>query len=75
MNAAATEIAAIAKAVAMIHRAELFEPLIDSMYRNDQEIEALWADEAEDRDDALLRGEITVNPEPQILTEFRARQR
>ena len=74
MNAAATEIAAIAKALPLIERAELIESLIDSMLHSDKEIEALWAVEAEDRIDALERGEITAEGEPSILTEFRARR-
>ena len=74
MNAVAAEIISIAKALPPIERAEVIESLIDSMRSDDQEIEALWAAEAEDRVEALLRGEITANPEPRILTEFRARQ-
>lgn len=74
MNAAAAEIVSIAKALPPNERAEVIESLIDSMRSNDKEIEALWAAEAADRVDALLRGEITAGPEPRILTEFRARQ-
>lgn len=74
MNAVAAEIISIAKALPPIERAEVIESLIDSMRSDDQEIEALWAAEAEDRVEALLRGEITANPEPRILAEFRARQ-
>jgi hypothetical protein len=74
MNAAATEIAAIARALPPIQRAEVIESLIESMLHSDKEIEALWAVEAEDRIDALERGEITAEDEPKILTEFRARQ-
>jgi hypothetical protein len=75
MNAAATDIAAIARALPPIERAELIESLIESMQHSDKEIEALWAEEAEDRIDALERGEITATGEPSILTQFRARQR
>jgi hypothetical protein len=75
MNAAASEIAAIAKALPPIQRAEVIESLIESMLHSDKEIEALWAEEAEDRIDALERGEITAEGEPTILTQFRARQR
>lgn len=74
MNAAATEIAAIAITLPPIQRAELIESLIESMQHSDKEIEALWADEAEDRIDALERGEITAEGEPSILSQFRARQ-
>ena len=75
MNATATEIAAIAKVLPILERAELIETLIESMLHSDKEIEALWAAEAEDRIDALERGEIKAEGEPEILTQFRARQR
>ena len=75
MNAAATEIAAIAKALPPIERAEVIESLIESMLHSDKEIEALWAEEAESRIDALEHGEITAKDEPSILTQFRARRR
>jgi Putative addiction module component len=75
MNAAATEIAVIAKALPPIQRAELIQSLIESMQHSDKEIEALWVEEAESRIDALERGEITAEDEPRILTQFRARQR
>ena len=71
MNAAVTEFATIGKSLPPIQRAEL----IESLRHSDKEIEALWAVEAEDRVDALLRGEISANPEPRVLSEFRARQR
>ena len=74
MNAAATEIAAIAMALPPVQRAELIESLIESMQHSDKEIEALWAAEAEDRIDALERGEITAEGEPSVLRQFRARQ-
>jgi putative addiction module component (TIGR02574 family) len=74
MNAVATEIATIAKSLPPIERAELIESLIESMQHSDKEIEALWAAEAEDRIDALERGEITAEGEPRVLTEFRARR-
>ena len=74
MNAVSAEIISIAKALPLLERAEVIESLIDSMRSNDDETEALWAAEAEDRVDALLRGEIAAGPEPRILTEFRARQ-
>ena len=74
MNAVAAEIISIAKALPLTQRAEVIESLIHSMRNDDQDIEALWAAEAEDRVEALLRGELTANPEPRILAEFRARQ-
>ena len=74
MNAVAAEIISIAKAPSLTERAEVIESLIHSMRNDDQDIEALWAAEAEDRVEALLRGELTANPEPRILAEFRARR-
>ena len=75
MNAVAAEIISIAKALPLTEHAEVIESLIHSMRNDDQGIEALWAAEAEDRVEALLSGELTANPEPRILVEFRARQR
>ena len=74
MTAVAAEIIHIAKAPPLTERAEVIESLIHSMLNDDQDIEALWAAEAEDRVEALLRGELTANPEPRILAEFLARQ-
>jgi hypothetical protein len=74
MNALAAEIISIAKALPLTERAEIIESLVHSMRNDDQDIEALWAAEAEDRVEALLRGELTANPEPRILVEFRAWQ-
>ena len=45
------------------------------MQHSDKEIEALWAAEAEDRIDALVRGEIVTEDEPGVLAGFRARTR
>ena len=75
MNAVASEIAAQAQALPPVERAELIESLIESMQHSDKEIEALWAAEAEDRIDALVRGEIETENEPDILAGFRARTR
>ena len=75
MNAVASEIAAQAQALPPIERAELIESLIESMQHSDKEIEALWAAEAEDRIDALVRGEIATENEPDVVAEFRARTR
>ncbi|MEI8325259.1 MAG: addiction module protein [Betaproteobacteria bacterium] len=75
MNAVIHELVEQAQALPMIERAKLIESLIESMAHSDKEIEALWAIEAEDRIDALERGEIELEDEPRILTEFRARQK
>ena len=70
MNAVASEIAAQAQALPPIERAELIESLIESMQHSDKEIEALWAAEAEDRIDALVRGEIVTENEPGVLASI-----
>jgi hypothetical protein len=75
MNAVVTELVAQAQALPPIERAELIESLIESMQHSDKEIEALWALEAEDRIDAISRGEMVTEGEPRILAEFQARQK
>lgn len=75
MNAVVHELVEQAQALPIIERAKLIESLIESMSHADKEIEALWAIEAEDRIDALERGEIELEDEPRILTEFRVRQK
>ena len=73
MNAVVTELVAQAQVLPPIQRAELIESLIESMQHSDKEIEALWASEAEDRIDAIVRGEMLTEGEPRILSDFRAR--
>ena len=73
MNAVVTQLVAQAQALPPIERAELIESLIESMQHSDKEIESLWASEAEDRIDAVARGEMPIEGEPPILSEFRAR--
>ncbi len=73
MNAVVTELVAQAQVLPPVQRAELIESLIESMQHSDKEIEALWASEAEDRIDAITRGEMLTEGEPRILSEFRAR--
>ncbi len=73
MNAVVTELVAQAQVLPPVQRAELIELLIESMQHSDKEIEALWASEAEDRIDAITRGEMLTEGEPRILSEFRAR--
>ena len=74
MNAVVHELIERAQALPIIERAKLIESLIESMSHADKEIEALWAIEAEARIDALERGDIELEGEPNLLTEFRARQ-
>ena len=73
MNAVVTELVAQAQVLSPVQRAELIESLIESMQHSDKEIETLWALEAEDRIDAIARGEMLTEGEPRILSEFRAR--
>ena len=73
MKAVVTELVAQAQVLPPVQRAELIESLIESMQHSDKEIEALWASEAEDRIDAITRGEMLTEGEPRILSEFRAR--
>ena len=73
MNAVVTELVAQAQVLPPVQRAELIESLIESMQHSDKEIESLWASEAEDRIDAISRGEMLTEGEPRILSEFRAR--
>ena len=73
MNAVVTELVARAQALPPVERAELIESLIESMQHSDKEIEALWASEAEDRIDAIARGDMLTEGEPRILSDFRAR--
>jgi hypothetical protein len=75
MNAVVTELVAQAQTLPPIERAELIESLIESMQHSDKEIEALWALEAEDRIDAISRGDMMTEGEPLILAGFRARQK
>ena len=74
MNVVVTELVAQAQVLSPVQRAELIESLIESMQHSDKEIEALWAFEAEERIDAIARGEMLIEGEPRILSEFRARR-
>ena len=74
MNVVVTELVAQAQVLSPVQRAELIESLIESMQHSDKEIEALWAFEAEERIDAIARGEMLTEGEPRILSEFRARR-
>ena len=75
MNAIVSELLEQAQGLSILDKAKLIESLIESMSHVDKEIEVLWAAEAEERIDALKRGEMALEGEPRILSEFRARQR
>ena len=54
-----------------IERAELVESLLSSFeFRSRKTIDALWAQEAEDRIDAFERGEMAAIPAKQIFAEI-----
>lgn len=57
-------------------RADLADKLLLSLDPSGQnEIDALWAREAESRIDAYERGEITAIPGEEVFSAIRARQR
>jgi len=54
-----------------VERAELVENLLSSFeFRSRKAIDALWAQEAEDRIDAFDRGEITAIPIEDVFAEI-----
>jgi hypothetical protein len=75
MNAMVSELLAQAMALPLLDRARLIESLMESMSPVDKDIEALWAIEAENRIDALERGEMALEDEPRILAEYRLRRK
>lgn len=73
MNAAVRELVAQAQTLPILERARLIESLIESLTQVDKGIEKQWANEAEDRLEAVDRGELSLQGEPAILADFRAR--
>jgi len=54
-----------------VERAELVESLLSSFeFRSRKTIDALWAQEAEDRIDAFERGEMAAIPAEQVFAEI-----
>jgi len=54
-----------------MERAELVENLLSSFeFRSRKTIDALWAQESEDRIDSFERGEITAIPAEQVFAEI-----
>jgi putative addiction module component (TIGR02574 family) len=54
-----------------VERAELVENLLSSFeFESRKAIDALWAQEAEDRIDALDRGEMAVIPAREVFAEI-----
>jgi|KBSMisStandDraft_5_1062788.scaffolds.fasta_scaffold4926615_1 putative addiction module component (TIGR02574 family) len=57
-------------------RAKLAEKLLDSLNAPGQdELDAAWADEAEERIDALDAGKISTIPADRVLKELRAKRK
>ena len=54
-----------------VERAELVENLLTSFeFRSRKKIDALWAEEVEDRIDAFERGEMTAIPAKDVFIEI-----
>lgn len=75
MNTTVTELAKQASALPLVDRAHLIDALIESMLHTDPEMSALWAVEAEERIDAVNRGDLVLEDEPRILAEYRMRKK
>ena len=59
-----------------VERAELVESLLTSFeFQSRQKIDALWAEEAEDRIDAFERGEMEAIPAKDIFGEIEKNKR
>jgi putative addiction module component (TIGR02574 family) len=54
-----------------VERAELIERLLSSFeFRSRKEVDALWAEEAEDRIDVFERGEMEAIPAEEVFAEI-----
>ena len=59
-----------------VERAELVESLLTSFeFQSRKKIDALWAEEAEDRIDAFERGEMTAIPAKDVFGEIEKNRR
>ncbi len=59
-----------------VERAELVENLLTSFeFQSREKIDALWAEEAEDRIDAFERGEMTAIPAKDVFAEIEKNRR
>ena len=59
-----------------VERAELVEDLLTSFeFQSRKRIDALWAEEAEDRIDAFERGEMTTTPAKDVFAEIEKNRR
>ena len=60
-----------AKALAPAQKLELVEALLSDLDRPDENVDAAWAAEAEDRLAAYRKGEIRAIPMAQVLAKYR----
>ena len=60
-----------AKALAPAQKLELVEALLSDLDRPDENIDAAWAAEAEDRFAAYRKGEIRATSMAQVLAKYR----
>lgn len=75
MTAESKKILVRALALSPIERASLVEKLLSSFdFPSRQEVDALWAAEAEERIDAYERGEIPSSPEGEVFARIERRQ-
>jgi len=66
------EIRDAALALPLEERADLAEQLLESLQREQQEIDRCWTEEAEKRLEAYRRGEVRVIPADEFLQRLRA---
>jgi len=71
MSSAAKKIGAEACLLPPLERIELVDEILTSLDKPDQEIDALWVKEAEDRLSAWRRGEIEAVDLDQVLAKYR----
>jgi putative addiction module component (TIGR02574 family) len=71
MSALLKSIEEQARALSAEDRARLAESMLESLHTSIAEIEALWAEEIEERVSAFDRGEITSYPAEEVIAEAR----
>jgi len=71
MNAKTKALSEQARKLTPEERAELIDDLMSSLDPVDPEIDRLWAEEARDRLDAYLRGEMQATTFEEILKKYR----
>lgn len=73
MNAVVNTLRAQVESLPPLDRVHLIEFLQESLDQGDKDVEAAWAEEAEDRLAALERGELALEDEPEVLRRLKAR--